>query len=239
MKNEKPDRLAESYPMYEPPGRPSSRPSPAADAGALDYEKQLDQNSRWALNQGSLHFEENSAVFKAMRKISEALRKLEIPYAIVGGMAMFKHGYRRFTEDVDILVTKSDLKTIHDKLEGKGYRPPFAMSKNLRDTELGVKIEFRIAGEFPGDSKRKPVSFPDPQLVSVESDGIRYISLPKLIELKLASGMTEPTTRMKDLADVVELIKVLQLPLDLAEQMDPFVRERYVEYWTQLSNTNS
>ena len=61
--------------------------------------------------------------------------------------------------------------TIHAKLEGLGYVPPFSGSKNLRDAEHGVRIEFLIAGEFPGDGKPKPVAFPDPDDVGVEIDG--------------------------------------------------------------------
>ena len=34
--------------------------------------------------------------------------------------------------DVDILVTREGLKTIHERLEGLGYVPPFTGSKNLR-----------------------------------------------------------------------------------------------------------
>ena len=55
------------------------------------------------------------------------------------------------------------LSAIHAKLEGLGYVPPFSGSKNLRDTEHGVRIEFLIAGEFPGDGKPKPVAFPEPE----------------------------------------------------------------------------
>lgn len=120
-------------------------------------------------------------------------------------MALFRHGYRRFTEDVDILVSANDLKRIHERLDGLGYPGPFARSKNLRDTQLGVKIEFHVAGDYPGDGRKKPVTFPDPSAVSVEWEGIAYINLPSLVELKLASGMTKPDRR-RDLADVLELI---------------------------------
>ncbi len=155
---------------------------------------------------------------------------MKIPYAVVGGMALFRHGLRRFTEDVDILVTKHDLKTIHEKLKGPGYLPPHARSKHLRDTETGVRIEFLTTGEYPGDGKPKPVSFPEPGPVSFEADGIRYLKLPPLIELKLASGMTNPG-RLKDLADVLELIKILGLSEDFARQLDPYVQEKYGELW--------
>ena len=68
----------------------------------------------------------------------------------------------------------------------------FAGSKNLRDTELGVRIEFLVAGQFPGDGQPKPVAFPPPEQVAEDFDGIKYVNLPTLIGLKLASGMTAP-----------------------------------------------
>ena len=182
------------------------------------------------MSEGGRFFDGESQVHKALLKIVRKLDELEIPYCLVGGMALFQHGYRRFTEDIDILVSAESLKKIHAALSGLGYRPPFARSKNLRDTEYGVRIEFLIAGEYPGDGKEKPVSFPEPSGVGVERDGIRYLDLPHIVELKLASGMTQPD-RVKDIADVVELIKILSLPQDLAESLNPFVRERYLELW--------
>ena len=196
------------------------------------YEKLLDRDSRWALSEGSRHFEEGSAVFQALNNIAQRLKSLGISYAVVGGMALFRHGLRRFTEDVDILVTKDDLKTIHEKLEGLGYVAPFAKSKHLRDTQFGVKIEFLTTGDYPGDGKKKPVSFPDPKSVSFEADGISFINLQKLVELKLASGMKNPG-RLKDLSDVLELIRLLDLPIDFANQLDPFVKSKYEELWKE------
>jgi hypothetical protein len=196
------------------------------------YEELLNSDPRWAMHEGSRHFEEDSAVFKALQAITQRLKSLGVSYAVVGGMALFRHGLRRFTEDVDILVRKGDLKAIHDNLEGLGYLAPFANSKHLRDTQLGVKIEFLTTGDYPGDGRKKPVSFPDPRSVSFEADGISYINLQTLVELKLASGMTNPG-RLKDLADVLELIKILHLPIDFAEQLNPFVRGKFQELWNQ------
>jgi len=42
--------------------------------------------------------------------------------------------------------------------------------------------------------------------------------------------MTNPG-RLKDLADVQELIRVLKLPADFSDQLNPFVRGRYSELW--------
>ncbi len=175
--------------------------------------------------------EASAAVHRTLRRIVQRLGELGVPYALAGGMALFLHGFRRFTEDVDILVTKEGLRLIHERLEELGYVAPFSGSKNLRDADSGVRIEFLVTGDFPGDGKPKPVAFPDPAAVGVEKDGIRCLSLPKLIELKLASGMTNPL-RLKDIADVLELIRLLQLPAGFADQLDPFVRAKFLELWT-------
>src|SRR5437763_7288522 len=101
-------------------------------------------------------------------------------------MSLVAHGYDRTTVDVDILVTSEGLEAIHRSLKGLGYVPPFAGGKNLRDTDTGVRIEFIVTGQFPGDGKPKPVAFPDPANAAVDIDGIRYLNLPTLIEIKLA-----------------------------------------------------
>jgi len=126
------------------------------------------------------------------------------------------------------LMTAEGLKAVHRALEGLGYVPPFKASKQLRDVETSVRIEFLVSGQYPGDGKPKPVSFPDPKDVAVVVDGVRYIGLTTLVELKLASGMTN-AARLKDLADVQELIKVLKLPREFGEKLNSYVRGKFEE----------
>jgi hypothetical protein len=57
------------------------------------------------------------------------------------------------------------------------------------------------------------------------------LPLPRLIELKLASGMTAPH-RLKDLADVIEVVRALDLPETMAGELDPYVRDKYRELWS-------
>ena len=90
-----------------------------------------------------------------------------------------------------------------------------------------------LAGEYPGDGKPKPIAIPDPKTAAVEIDGVRFVTLEKLIELKLASGMTAPD-RLKDLADVQELIKVRQLQPEFAERLDPYVREKFLDLYETI-----
>jgi hypothetical protein len=202
----------------------------------LSYEERLRADREWGMDEGDRHFRHESGVFKAMRKIARRLDDLGIPYAVAGGMALDAHQFRRLTIDVDILVTREDLRTIHERLDGLGFLPPFSGSKNLRDTDSGVRIEFLVAGEFPGDGKPKPVAFPHPADVAVEIDGIRFVSLPALVELKLASGMTN-LGRLKDLADVIELIKARDLPAQFADELNPYVRDKYLELWRGIQES--
>lgn len=202
------------------------------------YEQLLARDFDWALQQGSLHFEEQSAVHQALRKVARRLDEGGIPYAVAGGMALFFHGFRRFTEDVDVLVTPAGLKTAHRDLEGLGYVSASPGSKQLRDTESGVRIDFLVTGQYPVGGKPKPAVFSDPAAVSEERNGIRFVRLPMLVELKLASGMTSPG-RLTDLADVQRLIQILSLPAALADQLNPYVRDQYRQLWTGLQSGSS
>ncbi len=195
------------------------------------YEQQLTSDQEWALAEGSKHFEEHSAVHATLRKVARRLTELGISYNVIGGMALFFHGYRHFTEYIDLLVTAEGLEEIHRQLAGRGYVPLFEGSRNLRDADTGVRIEFLVTGAFPGDGKPKPVSFPHPDESSLDIQGTRFISVPKLIELKLASGMTNPR-RVRDLADVQELIETLRLPVEFSEQLHESVRDEFRKLWT-------
>jgi hypothetical protein len=194
------------------------------------YEDRLNTDKAWALEEGGMFFERRSAVHETLQRLAKSLERLQVDYAIAGAMAMFLHGFRRFTEDVDVLVTREGLATIHEALEGRGYVKPFSGGINLRDAQTGVKIDFLISGQYPGDGKPGPVSFPVPADVSTEIDGIRVISLPRLLELKLTSGQV--AHRLKDLGDAQQLIQRLKLPLELADELDPSLRKTYKSLWS-------
>lgn len=175
---------------------------------------------RYFMGQGELN--------NALAQLSSDLKQRGIDYMVIGAVALMAHGYPRFTEDIDLVLTKEGLEAFHQELIGLGYVPAFhGAKKRLRSTRDGVPIEVIVTGEYPGDGKPKPVSFPVPADASIEIDGVRVVTLEKLIELKLASGMTAPD-RLKDLADVQELIKVRGLTADFAERLNPYVREQFL-----------
>jgi hypothetical protein len=174
---------------------------------------------------------------KTLARLTKDLEEHAIPYAVIGAVALLAHGYKRLTEDIDLLMTREGLEKFHQELIGLGYAPAFpGAKKKLRSTIDGVSIEVMTTGEYPGDGKPKPVSMPDPEAASTDIKGIRYVTLEKLIELKLASGISAPH-RLKDLADVQELIKIKNLDADFADNLDPYVRAKYLELQDAVSKS--
>jgi Uncharacterised nucleotidyltransferase len=184
-------------------------------------------------------FMSQGPVHQTMRSLAQSLTQEGIDYAVVGGMALVLQGYRRETIDVDVLLSKEGHRRFMENLVGHGYARLFpGEKKRFRDVETGVEIDIITQGEYPGDGKPKPVSFPEPSLASIEIDGIRLVTLEKLVELKLASGMTAPD-RLRDLADVQELIKLRKLDAEYAERLDPYVRHKYLELWNAVASTTA
>lgn len=177
---------------------------------------------------------------QTLKQLAADLDSRGIAYAVIGAVALNQHGYQRFTSDIDILLSKDGLARFQSELVGRGYRPAFnGATKKFRATSENVPIEIITAGEFPGDGKPKPVVFPDPSGVFVELNGIKTVPLELLVELKLASGSSD-LGRLKDLADVQELIRILDLEENFALRLDDSMRPIYFQLWSgvQGSRTN-
>ena len=176
-------------------------------------------------------FMNKSPIHETMRRLRDAMADLEIPFAIAGAMAANRHGHRRTTADVDILIVEEDLRRFKDAKIGLGYLNKFEGSKNFRDAVTGVNIDALLSGGYPGDGLPKPIVFPDPGEIELAVDeGLPYISLPTLMELKLASGMTSPQ-RPRDFDDAIQLIRINQLPKEFGGQLNDYVVPKFEELW--------
>jgi hypothetical protein len=68
--------------------------------------------------------------------------------------------------------------------------------------ETGVRVDLLPQGERPGTASRPaPTTILHPTVLGASGTTLHYMSLPALVELKLAAGRT------KDLADLIELIR--------------------------------
>src|SRR6266550_2905030 len=124
---------------------------------------------RYFMGQGSLN--------NALAQLAGDLKEHRIDYMVIGAVALLAHGYPRFTEDIDLVLTPEGLEVFHRELIGRGYVPAFPGDrKRLHSTRDGVTIEVMTTGEYPGDGKPKPVSIPEPSTASTEIDGIKIVT---------------------------------------------------------------
>lgn len=175
----------------------------------------------------------------ALSQLVRDLERLHIDYAVIGAVALNQHGFQRLTVDIDILLTKDGLDRFRNELVGLGYRPAFeGAKKKFRTTNENIPVDIITAGEYPGAGSPIPVIFPNPADAFVNIDGVNTLTLEKLIELKLASGITA-TDRLKDLADVQELIKIKSFDESFAIRLNEFVRPKYLDLYQGVASARS
>jgi hypothetical protein len=151
-----------------------------------------------------------------------------IPHLVAGGLAVQEHGFHRVTLDIDLIVPDilDAAELLTADLSGPFERYP-GCEDTVRDRRNGLLINL-----LPGGRAYKSVCkvpFPRPTEIT---DNPQYVPLAKLISLKLDSWVNSPTRRLKDKADVIELIKALGLPRELG--VDDPVRHLYHDTWDAL-----
>jgi hypothetical protein len=52
----------------------------------------------------------------ALVRLSAALKEHDIDYIVIGAVALLAYGYRRFTEDIDLVMTPEGLEKFHAEL---------------------------------------------------------------------------------------------------------------------------
>ena len=182
---------------------------------ALSYSQEL--------REISLFFDGRDQVHKTFRRLIRRLETSEIPFAIVGAMALAAHRYRRATTDVDMLLTPDGFAEFKTRFVPKDYARVTKRPRRFVDRINGVAIDFLVTGLFPGTGKPGPIAYPDPGQVSEKIDEKPVVNLSTLVELKLAAR------RWRDFADVVELIRCNTLDESFAEELHRSVRSDFIE----------
>ena len=187
----------------------------------ITIENRLRGNIELALSEGSLFFQREGSVWNTLRRLATVLGNNNISYAVSGGLASFHHGYRCFTESIDVVVDPAGFRRIENQLSE--FERPFATGRRFIDCATGVSVRFYLAGSKAGEV----VAFPPTDLISEIDDGIRFVNLPTLLTLKMATGL-ENSWPTREMADVQEIVKELCLTDSLANELHPAVRAEHV-----------
>ncbi|HUY35427.1 MAG TPA: nucleotidyltransferase family protein [Pirellulales bacterium] len=168
---------------------------------------------------------ENESLWEIAERIHGLLARQGIDYAIVGGVAVCLHGYRRNTVDLDLLIRPEDAARLRSILEAEGFQW-IAADKEFRSAS-GVAVQWLLAGEREGPGQE--TTFPNPgdtqHVTTIE--GLPVLSLAPLIQAKLACGLGDMRRTHKDLADVVELIAIHRLDGSFARFLHKSVRKAF------------
>ncbi len=169
----------------------------------------------------------NETLWQVAHQCHAALGRAEVPYAVVGGVAVCLHGYQRNTVDLDLLVRAEDADATRSAMRQAG----FTWSEEAKEfrSGSGVPVQFLIAGEPAGPHSEVKLPDPSDRKTTVALEGLPVISLARLIELKLACGEGNLRRTHKDLADVVELIAVHGLSRSFARFLHKSLRKTFRE----------
>ncbi|NOY90368.1 MAG: nucleotidyl transferase AbiEii/AbiGii toxin family protein [Deltaproteobacteria bacterium] len=125
-----------------------------------------------------------SRVLQDARRVSQALTRLAIPHALVGGLAVGLHGHPRATKDVDFLVGAEAFETTE---------PMLSFRAELADVVRWGVIDLIAA--LPEDPPLVA------ELTPHEPGTVPVVSIEVLMLMKLRAS------RMQDLADVEALVR--------------------------------
>src|SRR5438128_8072274 len=75
-------------------------------------------------------------VHQALERLAGLLDEREIPYALIGGMALNEWGYRRVTVDLNLLLTSEGLQRLNAAALARGYVKS-GNRRGLRDPDTG------------------------------------------------------------------------------------------------------
>ena len=156
----------------------------------------------------------DQTILNLAREVSEAIEESGAEGGIIGGIAVFLHGYERTTTDIDVYSTD---------------RP--ALAERLRERKFVWTDERR---QFEKSNIPVQLLAPEDKLPYYptryeEVQGVRTVTLGELITMKLSTG-TKYAHRLRDWADVADLVQTL----GLTKSFTPMVGKAYRKEFKML-----
>lgn len=171
-------------------------------------------------------------VRQRLLRVTAALDAASIPYAVVGGHAVAAWVARvdesavRNTQDVDLLLDRSDLERTKEVLARIGFIYRYVKSIDMFLDGPEAKARDAVHIVFAGEKVRTDSPFSAPTLDQTErAPQFMLVSLPSLVTMKLTSFRDKDRVHVRDLIDVglVDSSWLRQLPPPLAERLQQLI----------------
>jgi hypothetical protein len=143
---------------------------------------------------------------RVIRALDQVIAACNCEAVVGGGWAVWRYGYvGRVTQDVDVVLPAGRLEDFQRAAAMSGFdvlaTQPGRWPK-LQHRETGIQVDILPEGGRPGTAARPaPTTITHPATMGAVRGSLRYMSLPTLVELKLAAG------RLRGEADVIELAR--------------------------------
>ena len=119
---------------------------------APTHERSLHETYEEALR----YFAGRGEIHRALNRLTAELKDRNIEYVVIGAVALLKHGFPRYTENLDVVLTNEGFEKFRTEILGRGgWGGPVGYDSVSRDATMvraspeGVLINFKIAGDFP------------------------------------------------------------------------------------------
>lgn len=163
-----------------------------------------------------------------LRRTAAVLNAAGIPYAVVGGNAVAEWVGRvdaaavRNTQDVDILIRRTDLEAVTVAMTAAGFVYRHAASIDMFLDGPDAKARDAVHVLFTGEKVRAEYLLPTPDVAeSEDAEHFRVLSLEALVRMKLTSYRDKDKTHLRDLIDVglVDAAWPARFPPELAARL--------------------
>jgi hypothetical protein len=170
---------------------------------------------------------------RVVHALDEIVRGCNCEAVVGGGWAVWRHGYvGRVTQGIDIAVPSDKLDDFLRTAAVSGFEvltPPAGRWPKLHHKETGIDVDILPEGGRPGVASRPaPTTIAHPGVMGAVRGVLKYMSLPSLIELKLAAG------RLRDEADLLELARENRDHLDQVREHLAAVHPQYLSRFDEL-----
>ena len=167
-------------------------------------------------------------VRRRLLRASAALKAAGLPYAVVGGnavaawVATIDSAAVRNTQDVDVMIRRSDLAAVKAALEAAGFvhRHAAGLDLFLDDAQANPRNAVHIL--FSGELVRQGEPAPNPDISeSTDFDNFRVLNLMALVTIKLTAFRDKDRTHLRDLIGVglIDQTWTTRLPPVLASRL--------------------
>jgi hypothetical protein len=144
---------------------------------------------------------------RVIKDIDRVLQPIDSAAVLAGGWAVWRHGYfARMTQDVDIVLPADKVDDFLRTASVAGFELLHAVEgrwPKVQHKATDITVDILPQGGRPGTADNlAPTLIAHPSDMGGTDARLHYITLPALVQLKLAAG------RARDESDVIELLRV-------------------------------